>query len=193
MPSCASVRIFVGCPRILARRTSQETPERRAECILGLVPKRLSDHCKQIDCMFQPVTGQKHSPARQILHGVSPESCLNRSAKTERDMPACIPKSRNVHRRAGSACMAVIARPSCLSAKAKNHPCPGRGVPQTHPQSLHQHHVGKILRDEIATGLFLEQFVHHAFNRPTQRKLIGFLRRCTIGGSNPSSISAACR
>ena len=44
-----------------------------------------------------------------------------------------------------------------------------------HAQSLHQHHVGKILCNEIATRLFLTQFLHHAFNRPTQSNLIGLL------------------
>lgn len=48
------------------------------------------------------------------------------------------------------------------------------------PQSLNQHHVGEVLRDQKAARLTLAQFVHHPLHQPAQRRLI----RCVLNMDN---------
>src|SRR5471032_2947461 len=81
--------------------------------------------------------------------GEAPTVSLNFSAKVERDMPARSANSCKVQRCAGSSCIAPIAAPICLSAKANSQPdAAARPFGKMQPQRLNQHHMGEMLGDQ---------------------------------------------
>ena len=101
-------------------------------------------------------------------------------------MPARAASACNVQGWPGSACMALIAAPICLSARAKSHPTPpSRPFRQMQPQGLHQHHMGEVLDDQEAARLPLAQLLHHPLHGPAQRGPVRFLPDMDDGRQHP--------
>ena len=118
--------------------------------------------------------------------GDAPTVALNFRAKVERDMPARSASACKVQRCAGSPCMALIAAPICLSARAKSQPtCRLSALRQMQPQGLDQHHMGEMLDDQEAARLPLAQLLHHPLDGPAQCCLVAAPAQMHDGWQHP--------
>ncbi len=66
--ACHGNRALRGRPCVLPRRAAHNAPEGLAEGAPGLVAERLRDSGEAVRGVLQPVAGQHHAPAGQILH-----------------------------------------------------------------------------------------------------------------------------
>ena len=140
------------------------------------------------------------SPASSIRQrvrysmGDAPTVSLNFRAKVDRDMPARSASSWNVQRCAGSSCIAVDRRAHLFICQGEE-PADAASQPfrQMQPQSLNQHHVGEVLRDQKAARLRLAQLLPHPLQRPAHRRLVRFFPDMHNGRQHPQQDAGMIR